>query len=292
VTRIKFTVAGTHPLLHEVRRDLIVNKLMHLVDISENPDFIILGADNPNAELGPDLTKLILELARLPSYKVPVLVLSSSCVYSDRDADGGVADKKPVTEDRPTVLPSVLDNAAPRVLCALTVEAMALQMFNHVLITRTFETYGPELHGTITETLAQATEGSSIKIPHPGYQTRTFLHVEDFFTAFDRLVPKFLAGARGIYNLGSPEEISLKRLADSIWQLTHPDGSATPIELVQPQERQVWWSVPDITRIQVLLNWKPQITIRKGLWTMVNEGQHGRNKQSMLETGEQVSREV
>jgi nucleoside-diphosphate-sugar epimerase len=121
-----------------------------------------------------------------------------------------------------------------------------------------------------------------IQIETPGYQVRTYLHIEDFISAFDRVLIKLFKGVRGIYNLGSSEEISFKRLADSIWQLTNPGVADVPVKLITPKGRSVWWIVPDITRIQALLNWKPQITIRRGLWTLVSEGQqNGHHEQAV-----------
>lgn len=279
--RIKFTIAGTHPLLYDLRRHLIVEKKMQLVGLHESPDFVLLGADNPATELGPDLIKMVSEMTQLNQH-TPILVLSSSCVYSDKTDLGEVSENKPMSEDRASVIPSVLDSSAPRALFTLTTENLVLRSFKHVLVLRTFETYGPEIDsGTIRKFLVQAKDLKKIQVEAPGYQTRTFLHMDDFLVAFDRLVPKFLKGARGIYNIGSTEEISLNRLADSVYQLTHPNGGDTPIELVQPKDRQVWWVQPDITRISALLNWKPQITVRKGLWTIVNEGQHGHHRQSV-----------
>lgn len=244
---------------------------MQLVEPSDNPDFAIVGASKSDAEPA-DTMKLFAELHSI-SQDTPVLLLSSSDVYSDKDDMGAVSENKPMSEDRGSVIPSVLDGKAPSALFSLTAESALLRSHKHVLVLRTFEVYGSfQTGGDVRRSLSQAKMGGPILVEAPGYQIRTFLHVDDFTVAFDRLVPKFLKGARGIYNIGSTEEISLKRLADSVWQLTNPDGGATPIDLVQPKGRQVWWIIPDITRIQVLLNWKPTITLRKGLWTLINEG--------------------
>jgi len=288
VKRIKFTIVGSHPLLFEIRRHLIVDKFMELVGFYDNPDFAVIGAsiESPDAENAISM----LEQIALLNKDTPVLLLSSSNVYSDRDDMGGVSENKPMSEDRGSVISSPLDDRAPSTLHSLLIENTMLRSHNHVLVLRTFSVYGPETTGgTVWKYLGAAKAGGPLLIETPGYQTRTFLHMDDFLVAFDRLVPKFLKGARGIYNIGSPEEISLKRLADSIWQLTRPDGGATPIELVQPKGRQVWWVIPDITRIQVLLNWKPTITIRKGLWRLINEGQYEPNEQNMLVGGEEVA---
>lgn len=244
---------------------------MELVDVGDNPDFAIFGASKADANLAQDLPQMLSELAKLGK-DIPVILLSSGDVYSDRTDQLEVSETKPMTEDRASVITSPMDDRAPRSLYSLTAENIVLQSFKHALILRIFEVYGPGLPGTVQSLRRACTNNVALPVASPGYQTQTLLHVDDFFAAFDRLVPKVLAGARGIYNLGSTEEISLKRLADSIWQLTHPNGGATPIKLVSSRTRQVWWTVPDIVRIQALLRWKPRITIRKGLWTLINEG--------------------
>lgn len=269
--RTKFTIAGQHPLLFEIRRHLIVDKLMQLVEPGDSPDFAVVGA--AKSDPGPSDTIGLLGEVSCISPGTPVLLLSSSDVYSDRDDMGMVSENKPMSEGRATVIPSPMDPRAPSALFSLTAETHVLGSFSHVLVLRTFEVYGPSLGGTIQQLRRQAKCGEALSIEAPGYQTRTFLHLDDFLVAFDRLVPKFLKGVRGIYNIGSSEEVSLKRLADSIWQLTNPGGGDTPLEPVQPKGLQVWWVAPDITRIQVLLGWKPAITLRKGLWTIINEEQ-------------------
>ena len=271
--RTKFTIAGTHPLLFEVRRHLIVDKLMELVEPGDSPDFAVIGAAKADPHPG-DTVKLLGDLAEVDP-GTPVILLSSSDVYSDRDDMNEVSENKPMSEDRATVLSSPLDDRTPRALFSLLAETTVLASFRHVLVLRTFAVYGPGQDcpdALIRDYLLQAKLGGPAQLEAPGYQTRTFLHLDDFLVALDRLVPKFLKGARGIYNIGSCEEISLRRLADSIWQLTRPGEGATPVELVQPRGRQVWWVAPDTARIQVLLGWKPTITLRKGLWTIINEG--------------------
>lgn len=268
--RTKFTVIGAHPLLFEIRKHLITKKLMELVGPTDDPDFVIIGADNgPVTNLVLDLPKLWEAMAAL-SRSAPIILLSSSSVYSDRTEGGLVSEVTPMSENRPAVVSSV-DPQAARTLYPLLVENTVLTRFKRVIVLRTFECYGPGLaHGTIPRLCAAALKEQPLEIENPGYQTRTFLHIDDFFTAFDKLVPKFLAGATGVYNIGSAEEISLRRLADSVWGLTQPTKGATVLELVQPEGQQVWWVRPDITRISVLLNWHPKITLRKGLWMLIN----------------------
>ncbi len=70
--RTRFTIAGTHPLLYEIRRHLIVNKRMQLVEPSGNPDFAVIGAAKTDAKPA-DLVKWLQDIESIDS-STPVLV--------------------------------------------------------------------------------------------------------------------------------------------------------------------------------------------------------------------------
>ena len=266
--RTKFTVVGAHPLLYLIRDHLILAGYQ-LVSEDEEADFCIFGAGF--LERDPALS--LVQLSSLEYYRdIPTLILSTGDVYCDRDSDLLVSEDKPMAEDRASVIPSSLDPNAPKMLFPLLVENLFLHNKSHVLILRIFDVYGPEIaSGLISEFIRQAKNREELCVDAPGYQTRSFLHTEDFFSCIDKVIPKMLKGARGIYNLGASEEISLKRLADSVWQLTNEAVGGTPIRLVPAMTRQIWWKQPDITRIKALVNWKPKLTLRKGLWRVIND---------------------
>ena len=136
---------------------------------------------------------------------------------------------------------------------------------------RIFDVYGPDLKtGTVHSFLTQARDEHQITLHGKGYQTRTFLHQDDFLTAFDGMLKAYLEGATGIYNVGSPEEISLKRLADSCWQLTHKNSDTKIKHEPAPKDLR-WWVLPDITRMRAVANWSPRVSLRNGLWRMNHE---------------------
>jgi nucleoside-diphosphate-sugar epimerase len=272
MTHITFGILGVHPLLQHIRDHLIVERKLQLVPVQDGPDFVVVGAEKTGVNLLVDLPGLLCELQGVPTH-TPLLVLSSGHVYSDRDANLQVSEEHLMAEERPVILPSPLDTRTQDTLLTTAVETAALQYFKHVLVLRVFEVYGSTIPGTIQDMIGSARQQKALRVATPGYQIRTYLHVDDFMVALDSLLPKFLRGARGIYNIGSTEEISLKRLAESIWQLTNPGDSTIPMEMTHPPGTTRWWAVPDITRLQVLLNWKPKITVRKGLWFLLTTGQ-------------------
>lgn len=268
-TRLKFSCVGNHVTLPVILNQLIVENKLEQVPLGEPSNFVLIGAEYGGSGLGPELLNLIYSVSKLDT-TVPALVLSTGAVYSDRTDLLDVSDYKVMSEGRGLVITSILSEDTPATLFSLTVENLVLQAFPHTLVLRVFDVYGPEIPGIVSELLAQAVQGKPLDIPAPGYQTRTYLHIDDFVQAFDKLLPKFLQrGVRGIYNIGAIDEVSYVRLADSIWQLARSTTEASPRRTVGGHP--MWWCRPDITRIQALLKWAPTTTLRKGLWRMVHE---------------------
>ncbi len=226
-----------------------------LVGTDENPDFVMVGG----------LTGPIKDDLR----NTPVLLLSGNCMYSDRDYEFGVRDKKPMSEDDPIFLPSTLEPAVVSTLNYLTAETQLLQR-KHTMVLRIFNVYGPDInHGLIYDSIKHMEEGYAIPVYQPGYHTRTFLHQTDFLEVFEQMVQRFLDGSTGIFNIGSDEEISTKRLADSIWQLRKGVDVPVDVEMRRAPRSYRWWVLPDLTRTKALARWKPRVSLRTGLWEML-----------------------
>jgi dTDP-glucose 4,6-dehydratase/UDP-glucose 4-epimerase len=110
----------------------------------------------------------------------------------------------------------------------------------------------------------QLLEGTPIKVFGDGEQLRDFNYVDDCVNAL------LLAGANEqangqVYNLGSPEVIGLKALAEKIVNL----GFGGSYELVPfPEERKMidigdYYS--DFSLISMELGWLPEVNLQKGL---------------------------
>ena len=110
----------------------------------------------------------------------------------------------------------------------------------------------------------QLLEGTPIKVFGDGEQLRDFNYVDDCVNAL------LLAGANEqangkVYNLGSPEVIGLKALAEQIVSL----GFGGSYELVPfPEERKAidigdYYS--DFSLISMELGWLPEVNLQKGL---------------------------
>ncbi|WP_019136754.1 UDP-glucuronic acid decarboxylase family protein [Cellulomonas massiliensis] len=130
-------------------------------------------------------------------------------------------------------------------------------------IVRIFNTYGPRMRPhdgrAIPTFIRQALAGEPLTVAGDGSQTRSVCYVDD-------LVAGVLALATsehpGPVNVGSPEELTVRRIAEDVLAAT---GSRSSLRLVgrpvdDPEVRR-----PDITRARALLGWEPRVPWREGL---------------------------
>jgi UDP-glucuronate decarboxylase len=133
-----------------------------------------------------------------------------------------------------------------------------------VHIARIFNTYGPSMHPrdgrVVANFIMQALTGKPLTIYGEGSQTRSFCYVEDLIEALLCLMDfsEFL----GPVNLGNPEEISIRELAQFIIELTGSSSSIVyhPLPQDDPHVRQ-----PDIQLAQEKLQWSPKTSLKEGL---------------------------
>jgi UDP-glucuronate decarboxylase len=134
-----------------------------------------------------------------------------------------------------------------------------------IKVARIFNTYGPRLqHGdgrVVSNFIVQALKNAPITIYGDGSQTRSFCYVEDLVEA---LIPLMDSGSDviGPVNLGNPDEITIRTLAEKTIALTGSNSKiefhALPID--DPKQRQ-----PDIELAKALIRWQPQILVDEGL---------------------------
>ncbi len=133
-------------------------------------------------------------------------------------------------------------------------------------IIRIFNTYGPKMQKddgrVVSNFIMQSLSDAPIKIDGDGSQTRSFCYVEDLVEGVAKAM--FTQGTKGeIFNLGNPDEFTIKDLAEKIIKLT---DSKSEIEYSgtfredDPMRRQ-----PDITKAKEILDWEPKTNIETGL---------------------------
>ena len=134
-----------------------------------------------------------------------------------------------------------------------------------VRIARIFNTYGPgmglEDGRAIPAFISTALRGEPLPIQGDGSQTRSFCFVGD--TVAGLLAIADSEGSSGeTFNVGNPEEMSVRQLAQTITKLAGGRGEVRfdAAAIDDPRRR-----CPDITKITAALGWSPQVTLDEGL---------------------------
>lgn len=142
-------------------------------------------------------------------------------------------------------------------------------------IMRFFGSYGPNQNttwwgGPQSVFMQNILENKPIEIHGDGLQTRTFTYVEDTVQGILKCI--FEEKSRNnIFNIASnpDEEICIKDLGYKIWNLMKPDNEKPNIEFIPystfGKYEDVMRRVPDISKIKVMLGYKPAFNLDEGL---------------------------
>jgi UDP-glucuronate decarboxylase len=131
-------------------------------------------------------------------------------------------------------------------------------------IVRIFNTYGPRMlfndGRVVSNFIVQALQNEDITVYGEGQQTRSFCYVDDLVTGIIATMNK--DGFYGPVNLGNPNEMTIKALADRIIQLTGSRSKIVhkPLPTDDPTRRQ-----PDISLAKKELGWEPKVDLDAGL---------------------------
>jgi UDP-glucuronate decarboxylase len=134
-----------------------------------------------------------------------------------------------------------------------------------IKVARIFNTYGPRMHPNdgrvVSNFIVQALLGRDITLYGEGQQTRSFCYVDDLVDGLVRLMQSSDT-VTGPINLGNPNEISIRELAQRIIEMTGSRARVVhrPLPQDDPRQRQ-----PDITRATQSLGWQPSTDLSTGL---------------------------
>jgi len=134
-----------------------------------------------------------------------------------------------------------------------------------VRVSRIFNTYGPRMRcddgRVVSNIVCQALSGEDITIYGDGSQTRSFCFVDDMVEGLLRLLDSDRAVGMPV-NLGNPNELTVRRLADMVLAMTASASRLVyrPLPVDDPRRRK-----PDIGRAIELLDWSPSIDLEQGL---------------------------
>tara|TARA_B100000886_G_C20401238_1_gene482678 strand:+ start:194 stop:1153 length:960 start_codon:yes stop_codon:yes gene_type:complete len=139
-----------------------------------------------------------------------------------------------------------------------------------IKIVRIFNTYGPNMANNdgrvISNFILQALNGKNLTINGDGNQTRSFQYVDDLINGMIKMMSTsddFI----GPVNIGNPNEISIKKLASVILELTNSSSKIIYQDLPKddPKRRK-----PDINLAKNRLNWTPIFDLDMGLSETIN----------------------
>jgi len=193
--------------------------------------------------------------------KARILQASTSEVYGDPEIH-------PQTEDyRGNVNPT-----GPRACydegkrCAETLFYDDNRQFGlDIRVARIFNTYGPRMHPNdgrvVSNFIVQALTGNPITLFGDGGQTRSFCYVEDMVAGLIGLM-NANGDVHGPVNLGNPDEVSIRELAERIVGMVGSDSAIEyhPLPTDDPMQR-----CPDISRAGELIGWRSGVPLDDGL---------------------------
>ena len=139
-----------------------------------------------------------------------------------------------------------------------------------IRVARIFNTFGPRMSFSdgrvVSNFIYQALHDKDITIYGTGEQTRSFCYVDDLVDGLMKLFNQ-----DSVYqpiNLGNPEPISMKQLAQEVIELTNSKSKIVNLELPidDPKDRK-----PDIEKAKNILNWKPLITRQEGIQRTIED---------------------
>ncbi len=132
-----------------------------------------------------------------------------------------------------------------------------------VRIIRIFNTYGPKMAlndgRVMSNFIVQALKGEDITIYGDGSQTRSFCYVSDLVGGMIKMMNSDLTGP---LNLGNPNEITIKTLAERIIEKLNSKSKLIFMNLPEDDPKQ---RCPDISLAKSKLNWEPKVSLDEGL---------------------------
>jgi dTDP-glucose 4,6-dehydratase len=132
-------------------------------------------------------------------------------------------------------------------------------------IARIFNTYGPRMRvedgRAIPAFFSQALRGEDVTVFGDGSQTRSLCYISDLVDGVYRLMA---SAVEDPVNIGNPQELTIRQLAERILALTGSRSRIVqrPLPVDDPRVRQ-----PDITRARERLGWEPRVSLEEGLST-------------------------
>lgn len=216
-------------------------------------------------------TEVVLSLASKKKKKV--LVASTSEVY-------GLSAEVPFREDGNLVMGATTKGRWSYACSKAIDEFLALAYWREkklpTVIVRLFNTVGPRQTGqygmVIPTFVKQALAGQQITVYGDGKQSRCFGYVGDVVGALIKLMDHGEAVGQ-VFNIGSTEEVTIFELAKRVKELTNSKSEITFVPYDEAYEEgfeDMPRRVPDTSKINALVGFRPRITLDGILQSVIN----------------------
>ncbi|PKM91829.1 NAD-dependent dehydratase [Candidatus Falkowbacteria bacterium HGW-Falkowbacteria-1] len=133
----------------------------------------------------------------------------------------------------------------------------------NIKVIRIFNTYGPKMAlddgRVMSNFIIQALKNENITIYGDGSQTRSFCYISDLV---DGMVKMMNSDFSGPINLGNPNEMTIKSLAEMIIKKLNSKSKLIFMNLPEDDPKQ---RCPDISLAKSKLNWEPKVSLEEGL---------------------------
>ncbi len=207
-------------------------------------------------------TEIVLQTCAEESRKV--LVASTSEIYG-KNANG------PLREEADRILGSPLKSrwsySTSKAVDEILAHAYWRDCDTPTVIVRLFNTVGPRQTGdygmVIPRLVGQALSGTALTVFGTGEQRRSFCHVADTVAALVTLLNED-AAVGDVFNIGSPQEISINDLARMVHRYDGVILGRDPRPVrhrirggFEDMERRI----PDIGKVSGLTGWEPRLTL-------------------------------
>jgi UDP-glucose 4-epimerase len=258
---------GFHLVVDSVLSPSVVSELVHRCDVVYHLAAAVgvqLIVEQPGRTLLTNVQGAENVLEYCARFEKPVLVASSSEVYGNHPEDVSLDEDAqriygPTTAKRW----AYADTKALDEFLAL---ALAQERGLRCVIARLFNTVGPRQNSrygnVIPRFVQRAVAGDPLEIHGDGSQTRCFCHVSDVVRALKAL----LEAADGeIYNVGSTDRITIRKLAERVLEKT---GSSSELRFIPYDEvyergvaEEMFHRAPAIDKIAAAIGWRPSVSL-------------------------------
>ena len=263
----------SHPLfrfaIEDIMNETVMDRLVSECDVVVHLAAAVgvqLIVENPTHTIETNVlgTHAVLRMAN--RYRKRTLVASTSEVY-------GKGIRTPFCEEDDVVLGPTTKSRWAYACSKMLDEFLALAYWREqelpTVVFRLFNTVGPRQRGrygmVVPRFVRQALHGEPITVYGDGTQSRAFCDVADVVRAIIGLAEHPDAVGQ-VFNIGSTREITIRGLAELVKKELDSDSEIVfiPYEKAYgPGFEDMKRRVPDISKIQNLLGWHPEIPLEQ-----------------------------